>query len=195
MSDSSGRARGDPPAEDPTLGADDPTLAGDAASGADGRSWLARTWYRSRLGTAVVAVDVLLTAVFAGAASVAIDAPFAGIGGLGPGIVPPFVPLFSLLGALGFVFTALVERFDASVGRLLRYNLRLPAALPLGVGIYLLSDLVLGQGVDDVPLVVGTVFLSGLYVNLAYKRLAALARRLLPPESGRSEGGTGQGGN
>ncbi|WP_274595464.1 hypothetical protein [Halorubrum sp. SP9] len=39
------------------------------------------------------------------------------------------------------------------------------------------------------------VLLSGLYVNLAYKRLAALARRLLPPESGRSEGGTGQGGN
>jgi hypothetical protein len=192
MSDSSERARGDHPAEDPTLGADDPTLAGDAAPGADDRPWLARTWYRSRLGVAVVAVDVLLTAVLAAAASVAIDAPFAGIGGLGPGIVPPFVPLFSLLGALGFVFTALVERFDASVGTLVRYNLRLPAALPLGVGVYLLSDLVLGQGVDEVPLVVGTVFLSGLYVNLAYKRLGALARRLLPSGSGRGEGSTGQ---
>jgi hypothetical protein len=188
MSDSSERARGEPPAEDSTLGAE-------AAPAADDRPWLARTWYRSRLGAAVVAVDVLLTAVLAAAASVAVDAPFAGVGGLGPGIVPPFVPLFSLLGALGFVFTALVERFDASVGTLVRYNLRLPAALPLGVGVYLLSDLLLGQGVDEVPLVVGTVFLSGLYVNLAYKRLGALARRLLPSGRGRSEGRSGRDGN
>ena len=195
MSDSSERARGGPPADDPTREAEDPTLGGDAAPAAADRPQLARTWYRSRLGTAVVAVDVLLTAVLAAAASVAIDAPFAGIAGLAPGIVPPFVPLFSLLGALGFVFTALVERFDASVGTLVRYNLRLPAALPLGVGVYLLSDLVLGQGVDEVPLVVGTVFLSGLYVNLAYKRLGALARRLLPPGRGGSEDRSGRGGN
>ena len=192
MSDSSERGRGDPPTEDSTPGAGGPTLGTDAAPGADDRPWLARTWYRSRLGVAVVAVDVLLTAALAAAASVSVDAPFPGIDGLGPGIVPPFVPLFSLLGALGFVFTALVERFDASVGTLVRYNLRLPAALPLGVGVYLLSDLVLGQGVDDVPLVVGTVFLSGLYVNLAYERLGALARRLLPSGSGRGEGSTGQ---
>ncbi|MFW6000546.1 MAG: hypothetical protein ACOCPY_03710 [Halorubrum sp.] len=191
MSDSSERARGGSPADDPTLGADDPTRRADAAPGADDRPWLARTWYRSRLGVAVVAVDVLLTALLAAAASVALDAPYAGIDGLGPGIVPPFVPLFSLLGALGFVSTALIERFDASVGSLVRYNLRLPAALPLGVGVYLLSDLVLGTGVDDVPLVVGTVFLSGLYVNLAYKRLGALARRLLPSESGQSGGRSG----
>ncbi|KOX97948.1 MULTISPECIES: hypothetical protein [Halorubrum] len=194
MSDSSQRQRGEPPADDPTPGADDPTLGGDAAPGGDDWPWLARAWYRSRLGTAVVAGDVLLAVALTAAASVAVDAPYAGIDGLGPGIVPPFVPLFSLLGALGFVSTALIERFDASVGRLLRYNLRLPAALPLGVGVYLLSDLVLGQGVDDVPLVVGLVFLSGLYVNLAYKRLGALARRLLPSGSGQGEDRSGRGG-
>ena len=68
MSDSSERARGEPPAEDSTLGAE-------AAPAADDRPWLARTWYRSRLGAAVGAVDVLLTAVLAAAASVAAPPP------------------------------------------------------------------------------------------------------------------------
>ncbi|ELZ46405.1 hypothetical protein C463_04314 [Halorubrum californiense DSM 19288] len=157
----------------------------------ESRSWLARPWFRSRFGVGIVAVDVLLTVALAVAASVAVDAPFAGVDGLGPGLVPPFVPLFSLLGALGFVFTALTDRFDAAVGTLVRYNLRLPAALPLGVGIYLLSDVVLDQGVADVPLVAGAVFLSGLYVNLACVRLGALARRLLPTSDGRGESGSG----
>jgi len=125
---------------------------------------------------------------------VAIDGPLVGVGGLGPGLVPPFVPLFSVLGALGFVFTALTERFDAAVGTLVRYNLRLPAALPLGVGVYLLSDIVLGQSAADAPLVAGVVFLSGLYVNLAYERLGALARRLLPTGGGRRGSGDGSGG-
>ena len=198
MSDSSERSRGESPADEPTLGTDaasgtetasgtDPGSGTDAASGADDRPWLARTWYRSRLGAAVVAFDALLAVALAAAASVAVDAPPAGVDGLASGIVPPAVPLFSLLGALGYVFTALSERFDASVGTLVRYNLRLPAALPLGVGVYLLSDVIFGQGVDDVPLVVGVVFLSGLYVNLAYERLGALARRLLPPGRGRGE--------
>ncbi|MFC7187363.1 hypothetical protein [Halorubrum yunnanense] len=195
MSDSTERARGEPAADDPALGAGTSTPEA-AAPGADDRAWLARAWYRSRLGIVIVAVDVLLTVTLTAAASVNVGAQYAGIDGLGPGIVPPFVPLFSLLGGLGFVSTALIERFDASVGRLLQYNLRLPAALPLGVGVYLLSDLVLGQGVDDVPLVVGVVFLSGLYVNLAYKRLGALARRLLPAGSdrgdGRETGGAGE---
>lgn len=211
MSDSSERSRGESPADEPTLGADDAsgpetasesgTASGteaasgsDAVPGADDRPWLARTWYRSRLGAALVAFDALLAVALAAAASVAVDAPPAGVDGLAAGIVPPAVPLFSLLGALGYVFTALSERFDASVGTLVRYNLRLPAALPLGVGVYLLSDVILGQGVDDVPLVVGVVFLSGLYVNLAYERLGALARRLLPPGRGRGER-SGRGGD
>ncbi|QWC18697.1 hypothetical protein [Halorubrum sp. 2020YC2] len=171
-----------------------PSVDGDRSSAAAGeRTGLDRIWYRSRLGVAVIVLDVLLTVALVAAASVAVGAPFVAVDGLASGIVPPSVPLFSLLGALGFVFTALIERFDASVGTLVRYNFRLPAALPLGVGIYLLSDVVLGQGVDDVPLVVGVVFLSGLYVNLAYKRLGALGRRLLP--SGRGEGDAERGGN
>ncbi|ELZ55015.1 MULTISPECIES: hypothetical protein [Halorubrum] len=188
MSDASERTRGEVAADGSTAAGR--TTDGDGSAASDGEpSRFDRTWYRSPLGIAVIAVDLLLTVALAAAASLAIDAPLAGVDGLSPGVVPPSVPLFSLLGALGFVFTTLIERFDVSVGTLVRYNFRLPAALPLGVGIYLLSDVVLGQGVDDVPLVVGVVFLSGLYVNLAYKRLGALARRLLPAGRDESEGG------
>ncbi|SMO40166.1 hypothetical protein [Halorubrum cibi] len=162
---------------------------GDAATAAtddtadDEADWAARTWYRSKVGLAVVGVDLLATALLAGATvTAAVD-----LSAASGRIVAPYVPVFSLLGALGFVFTALVDDFESTVGDVLRYNFRLPAALPLGVGIFLLSDVVLGETAADAPLVIGTVFLAGLYVNLAYKRLGALARRLLP--NGRSDGG------
>ena len=96
--------------------------------------------------------------------------------------VPWFVYVFSVLGALGFVFTALIDDFRSSTLELLQYNLRVPAALPLGAGIFLFSGVLL-NGADSGPLVVALVFLSGLYVNLAYKQLGALARRFLPDTS------------
>jgi hypothetical protein len=148
--------------------------------GADGPDWLDRTWYRSGVGIAIAVGDLLLTVVLVAAATVTYDGSFAGVADLSSGLVPPYVPVFSLLGALGFVFTTLIERFDGSAGRLLRYNFHLLAALPLGIGVFLLSDIVLGEAATSDPLVAGTVFLAGLYVNLAYKRLGALARRLLP---------------
>lgn len=151
--------------------------AGDDGSADDGRvEWRDRTWYRSKLGLAVVAVDLLATAALAWTSVT----PGIDISAGSGRIVAPAVLVFSLLGALGFVFTALIDDFDASVGDVLRYNFRLPAALPLGVGIFLLSDVVLDGVAADDALVLGTVFLAGLYVNLAYKRLGALARRLLP---------------
>ncbi|WP_066411625.1 hypothetical protein [Halorubrum aethiopicum] len=154
--------------------------------GADGPEWLDRTWYRSGVGIAIAVGDLLLTVVLVAAATVTYDGSFAGVADLSAGLVPPYVPVFSLLGALGFVFTTLIERFDGSAGRLLRYNFHLLAALPLGIGVFLLSDVVLGEAATNDALVAGTVFLAGLYVNLAYKRLGALARRLLP--GGRSDG-------
>lgn len=150
--------------------------------------WLDRTWYRSGVGIAVVVGNLLLTVVLAAAAVVVSDGGALGAETATGGIVPPYVHVFSLLGALGFVFTALIEAFDCSVGTVLRYTLRLPAALPLGVGIFLLSEVILGEAAADATLVAGVVFLTGLYVNLAYKRLGALARRLLP-----GSGGTGGG--
>ena len=143
------------------------------------RSWLTGPWYRSAAGIGVVLADVLLTLFLGGVTVVGVDGtgvasgPFAGI-------VPWYVYAFSVLGALGFVFTALIEEFDRSTFEVIHYNFRIPAALPLGVGIYLFSDILLGEATADVPLVVGLVFLSGMYVNLAYRQLGALARRLLP---------------
>ncbi|MFC5133406.1 MULTISPECIES: hypothetical protein [Haloferacaceae] len=158
------------------------SATGDGPADGDGSDddarveWRDRTWYRSKLGLVIVAVDLLATAILAWTSvTPGIDVT-AGSGR----IVAPAVLVFSLLGALGFVFTALIDDFDASVGDLLRYNFRLPAALPLGVGIFLLSDVVLGEAAADDTLVLGAVFLAGIYVNLAYKRLGALARRLLP---------------
>ncbi|MFC5277607.1 hypothetical protein ACFPM1_02315 [Halorubrum rubrum] len=148
--------------------------------------WLVRTWYRSSVGIAVAAGDLLLTVVLVAAATVTYDGSVAGMGDISAGLVPPYVPVFSLLGALGFVFTTLIERFDGSTARLLRYNFHLLAALPLGIGVFLLSDIVLAEAATNDALVAGTVFLAGLYVNLAYKRLGALARRLLPGK--RSDG-------
>ena len=148
--------------------------------------WLERTWYRSGVGIGVVVGNLLLTVVLAAAAVVVSDGGALGAETVAAGIVPPYVHVFSLLGAVGFVFTALIEAFDSSAGTVLRYNVRLPAALPLGVGIFLLSEVILGEAATDATLVAGVVFLAGLYVNLAYKRLGALARRLLP-----GSGGTG----
>ena len=158
-------------------GADGETAAEQSASEPN---WPARTWYRSRVGTAVIVADLVLTVLLVSVTLVAYEGPLTAVDPVTDGVVPPFVYVFSLFGALGFIFTALIDEFDSTGGDVLRYNFRLPAALPLGVGIYLLSGVVLGEGATDFPLVAGTVFLSGLYVNLAYKRLGALARRLRP---------------
>lgn len=154
------------------------------------RSWLVGPWYRSGVGIGVVVADVLLTLFLGVVTIVGVDGTGVASGPLA-GIVPWYVYVFSVFGALGFVFTALIEDFSRSTFELLHYNFRLPAALPLGVGIYLFSDILLGEAAADVPLVVGLVFLSGMYVNLAYRQLASLARRLLP---GGREGETRRGG-
>lgn len=155
------------------------------------RSWLTGPWYRSAVGIGVVLADVLLTLFLGGVTIVGVGGTGVGSGPFA-GIVPWYVYAFSVLGALGFVFTALIEEFGRSTFEVLHYNFRLPAALPLGVGIYLFSDILLGEAAADVPLVVGLVFLSGMYVNLAYRQLGALARRLLPGgregESSRGDG-------
>ena len=150
------------------------------------RSWLTGPWYRSAVGIGVVLADVLLTLFLVGVTIVGVGGTGVGSGPFA-GIVPWYVYAFSVLGALGFVFTALIEEFGRSTFKVLHYNFRLPAALPLGVGIYLFSDILLGETAADVPLVVGLVFLSGMYVNLAYRQLGALARRLLPGERERQK--------
>ncbi|WP_435193875.1 hypothetical protein [Natronomonas sp. EA1] len=141
-------------------------------------------WYRSPRVVAVFGIDVLLTLVVAGT-TVLFKGFLPDLGKTGDFSVqvPWEVYAFSVLGALGFVFTALIRDFDRTPAEIVQYHFRIPAAIPLGAGVYLLSTLILGVGPDGTPndtLVAGVVFLSGLYVNLAYERLSALADRLLP---------------
>lgn len=60
-------------------------------------------------------------------------------------------------------------------------------------GIYLFSGILLGDAAENGPLVFGLVFPSGMYVNIAYRQLGALARRLLPGGTNGEEGRGGEG--
>ena len=154
--------------------------------------WLNGPWYGSSVGISVILIDVLLTIVFVGATTVELGGTAVDMG-LAPGLVPWHIYAFSILGALGFVFTALIDDFGRSTFEVIHYNFRLPAALPLGVGIYLFSGILLGDAAENGPLVFGLVFLSGMYVNIAYRQLGALARRLLPGGENVEEGRGGAG--
>ncbi len=159
--------------------------------------WLSGPWYASRLGVGIVLADLLLTLGLVYATVVGLGTGFEELAAVPLGVVPWYIYAFSVLGALGFVFTALIDDFHRETGEVLQHNVRLPAALPLGAGVYLLSDVLVGDIAAAEPLVVGTVFLAGLYVNLAYRQLGALARRLLPGErrkrDRRTENGAGRG--
>lgn len=142
--------------------------------------WLADPWYRTRAGVAMLLIDVALIVALASVTMTTVVSEFGTVvEPTLPGHVPVFVYVFSALGGLGYVFTALLEDFQSDTKSLFRYNLRVPAALPLGAGVWLLSDVLVGANAAP-RLVLGLAFLSGLYVNLAYERLGAVARRFLP---------------
>ncbi|WP_423751364.1 hypothetical protein [Salinirarus marinus] len=103
--------------------------------------------------------------------------------------VPEYVYLFSLLGGLAYVFTFLFRmwRDEEALARLtsrrlLALGVRLPAAVTLGAGMYLVLDSGLLVLMEDSTLVretmAGAAFLTGLYVQLALKRLERIGYRL-----------------
>lgn len=151
----------------------------------DAVEWLPNMWYRTTLGRAIFVFDVLLMSVLVVSTTVffaeLLEDPLPSL----DGGVPGYIYVFALLGALGYVFTTLTDDFHRSTGKLIQYNLRLPAALPLAVGIYLFSEIILADAAASPAILGGLAFLSGLYVNLAYSQLGALAVRLLP--GGRDE--------
>lgn len=104
-----------------------------------------------------------------------------------PVTVPWYVYTFAVLGALGYVFTKLVKDLDRSLASLVHANVRLPAALPLAAGFYLLAGQFLGSEPPE-DLLAGIAFLTGLFVNIAYKRIGSLARRLLPSDGSEDDG-------
>lgn len=146
----------------------------------DGDEESTDAWYGSSLGVGIVTADLLFLAGLVVVTSGQIHELYGAAESLDTGVVPWYVYVYSLLGALGYVFTALIDDLHCETVDVLEYNFRLPAALPLGAGVYLLSEVILAEAGGAGPVTVGLVFLTGLYVNLAYRRLGALARRLLP---------------
>lgn len=186
----------------------DPTVTDEEPEEREPESALEGAWYESRFGVGIVAFDVVLTLslVLMTMGGLTLNSDYSNyvwvssVGGEGPvnlslGLIPWYVYVFSLLGALGFIFTTLFDDFDRDTGKLLEYNFGLPAALPLGAGVYLLAGVMFENPDELGAILVGTVFLSGLYVKITYKRFGALAERLLPAsnddgdEGGQSDGG------
>jgi hypothetical protein len=175
----------------------DTATSGPGSGDADGPPW-----YRSTLGLGLVGANLallLLLVVVSG--SIDPDGPLgnvaSGAGNASLGIttsplgiaVPWYVYVFGAVGALAYVFTLLVVEFERSASSLARMCLRIPAALPLCAGVYLLSTQILGSN-PPTQLIAGLAFLAGLYVDLTYRRLDALARRLLPSSGEDSGNGT-----
>ncbi len=159
--------------------------------GGDGSSsGLAKPWYETGIGLAVVGANVLLTIVLVLLTTDLFVFGSTEVAGAEVGVVPWYIYVFSVLGALGYVFTALTDDFHCPTAKVLQFNFRVPAALPLGAGVFLLSDVVLADASGVESVVAGLAFLAGLYVNLAYRRLGALAERLLPDRGdGRGDAG------
>lgn len=154
-------------------------------SDGDGEDDGERPWHGTLGGTALLVIDsVLLVAVAAGTTTL-VAGWLTGLGDVTwpeAARVPLYVYGYGLLGALGYVFTTVVRESGRSASDLAGYNLRVFAALPLAGGIYLFADQLLGGGAP-VRLVAGLAFVAGLFVNLTYERIGALADRLLPTEA------------
>ena len=131
-------------------------------------------WYRNRSGVALVVCYLLFTLIGVGH-SVGWQA---GIGVSLPddATVPSYVYLYGFLGALAYAFTSLLTEFDKSARDLLQVGLRIPAALLLATGLYLLAAFFVAD--PSTRVVAGLSFLVGLYVKLTLEALGGLARRL-----------------
>ncbi|PSP74898.1 hypothetical protein BRC81_17125 [Halobacteriales archaeon QS_1_68_20] len=150
-----------------------PADASDESVGRD------RPWYLTKRGMTVFCLDAILAlVVVAGTTDLASTVlAVVGIDWESAVTVDPFVYLFGVLGALGYVFTALVRNYDRSTGELIKFNVRMLAALPLAASVYLLAELLFGDVPTD-EMLAGAAFVAGLYVNQVYERLGALADRL-----------------
>lgn len=102
--------------------------------------------------------------------------------------IPADVYVYAFLGAGAYAVTSLAFNPKQSIVETYHLTYRLIGALPLGAGIFILSELLVSQ--SDVPVpVVGLVFLSGLYVRLALRRLGDVAERLYGGQTDAAEAG------
>ncbi len=99
--------------------------------------------------------------------------------------VPLFVYLYAGFGALGYVFTKLMNQIEAydewsELEHLVEMAVRIPAAMILAAGIHLfIGEFGQTTGTTGARFAAGVAFLVGLYVNVALKALGSLADRIL----------------
>jgi hypothetical protein len=93
--------------------------------------------------------------------------------------IPPHIYLYAYLGAVTYAFTTLVVNPDTETKALVQIGARIPAALLLVTGVYLL-----GSWLEVIPKepreIAGIAFLVGLFVKHALKGLTAISARLYP---------------
>lgn len=181
---------------------------GDDGRELDAPDWTETHWLESRRAKQLVVFDIVLTIVIGAILALwsrsvllpiedilpAINNSSALVGGGantsagvsgGTASGPSFevtrgnILLFTLLGALGYVYTPLFKDIDRSAGKVMELNFRLVGAVPLGFGVFVLSEYLLQNGGIGV---LGLAFLTGLYVNAFYERIGAIADYVLPSQ-------------
>jgi hypothetical protein len=156
----------------------DDSLSGDLATGV--------FWYDDVWGFRAVVVYLLLSVVGIAAVSrpgMSLWAEGDLAGSVG---IPVYVFGFALLGALTYVFTSVLSNYDSHREKVFEAGLRIPAALLLAAGVYLLASLVApsassgadGAAIGGESLAAGLAFIVGLYVKLTLEALGGVADAL-----------------
>jgi len=135
-------------------------------------------WWTRKGGRALLALYLAFTLIGLGI-SVGFKLPLTAIRMAIPGevSVPSYVYLYGFLGALAYIFTSLLTEFEKSLRDFVVIGLRIPAALLLVAGFYLLISFFVEEPTKSI--VAGLSFLVGLYVKLALKGLGGIASRLM----------------
>jgi hypothetical protein len=141
-------------------------------------------WYTRRRGIAIIGFYAVLTA-FAGLVAMGYTDPIlveeSEYYRANPIAIPPYVYLYAFMGAMAYVFTTLLINVDADTKTIARIGLRVPAALLLVTGVYLLGS-VLELVPQTPPEKAGLAFLVGLFVKHALKGLSTISMRMYPGE-------------
>ena len=141
---------GNPDGDTEGDGGEDPSVEpgdGNGVTEADASGWVAQDWHKSRRAQVLVLADVLLIVVVSFGMVEISDDSVAILQGNPPTLDagPLTAILAAVLGATAYVFTSLATDFDRRAGKILQMNLRIPAAIPIGLGVFLLSDFLLGD--------------------------------------------------
>jgi hypothetical protein len=141
-------------------------------------------WYTRRRGIVIIGFYAVLTA-FAGLIAMGYTDPVlveeSSYYQENPIAIPPYIYVYAFMGAMAYVFTTLLVNVDADTKTIARIGLRVPAALLLVTGVYLLGsmlELVPGTPAEKA----GLAFLVGLFVKHALKGLSTISMRMYPGE-------------